>query len=112
MGKYHLSKATNNHYFWTLRAGNGERILLSEMYTTKGAAFGGITSCKENSPYDVRYARLTSTDGKPYFVLKAANGQVIGASEMYSSAQARDSGIESCKTNGPSSPTQDDTGEK
>lgn len=112
MGKYHVSKATNGQYFWTLRAANGERILVSETYTTKGAAFGGITSCKENSPHDDRYERLTAKNGQPFFVLRARNNQVLGTSEGYSSTQARDAGIASCKANGPTSPTQDDTGEK
>jgi uncharacterized protein len=112
MGKYHVSKASNGQYFWNLRGGNGERILQSEMYTTKGAAFGGISSCKENSPHDDRYQRLVATNGQPYFVLRAENNKVIGASETYSSVQMRDAGIASCKAHGPTSSTQDDTGEK
>jgi uncharacterized protein YegP (UPF0339 family) len=112
MGKYHVSKASDGQYIWNLRADNGERILQSERYTTKGAAFGGITSCKENSPHDDRYKRLNSHDNKPYFTLHAMNHQVIGASETYSSPQAREVGIMSCKTNGPTSSVQDDTGER
>lgn len=112
MGKYHVAKASNGQYFWNLRGGNGERILQSEMYTTKGAAFGGISSCKENSPHDDRYQRLTATNGQPYFVLRAKNNETIGASETYSSVQARDAGIASCKLHGPTSTTQDDTGER
>jgi len=81
------------------------------MYTTKGAAFGGIASCKENSPHDDRYQRLTSNDRKPYFVLRARNNEVIGVSETYSSEQARETGIAACKREGPSSGTQDDTNE-
>lgn len=112
MGKYHVAKASNGQYFWNLRGDNGERILQSEMYTTKGAAFGGITSCKENSPHDERYQRLTATNGQPYFTLRARNNEVIGVSEAYSSAQARDAGIAACKYHGPISGTQDDTGER
>ncbi|WP_446680586.1 YegP family protein [Camelimonas abortus] len=35
------------------------------------------------------------------FNLKAANGQVIGTSELYESAASRDKGIESVKKNAP-----------
>lgn len=112
MGKYHVQKASNGQYFWNLRADNGERILQSQMYTTKGAAFGGISSCKENSPHDDRYQRLNATNGQPYFVLRAKNNEPIGSSETYSSPAARETGIASCKANGPTSSTQDDTGEK
>lgn len=111
MGKYHVQKSSNGQYLWNLRGDNGERIFQSEMYTTKGAAFGGITSCKENSPHDDRYQRLTASNKQPYFVLKARNHETIGASETYSSEQARDVGIAACKRHGPTSSTQDDTGE-
>lgn len=110
MGKYHVSKS-GSQYYWNLRGGNGERVLQSEMYTTKGAAFGGISACKENSPHDDRYQRLIAKNGQPYFTLLARNGAVIGVSETYSSAQARDNGIAACKFHGPTSSTQDDTGE-
>lgn len=111
MGKYHVHKSPSKQYYWNLRAGNGERILQSEMYTSKGAAFGGINSCKENSGSADRYEKRTSNDGKPYFILRAKNNEVIGVSETYSSTQARDAGIASCMANGPTSGTQDDTGE-
>lgn len=35
------------------------------------------------------------------FNLKAANSQIIGTSESYETAVARDNGIESVKTNAP-----------
>ena len=38
-------------------------------------------------------------DGSPYFVLKAANGEIIGKSEMYSSVAAMEKGIASVVTN-------------
>lgn len=110
MGKYHLQKSSNGQFFWNLRADNGERILQSEMYTTKGAAIGGISSCKVNSSIDERYQRLTSTSSQPYFRLRAANHEVIGVSEMYSSVAARDAGVDSCKRNGPTSSVEDETG--
>lgn len=112
MGKYHVLKAQNGQYFWNLRGDNGERILQSEMYTTKGAAIGGISTCKENSPHDERYQRLTATNGQPYFRLRARNNEVIGVSETYSSVQACEGGIAACKRQGPASGTQDDTGER
>lgn len=112
MGKYHLSKSGNGQYYWNLRGGNGERILQSEMYASKAGAQSGIGSCRENSPHDERYRRLNATNGQPYFTLHGRNGEVIGASETYSSPAAREQGIASCKLNGPTSPIEDDTGER
>ena len=107
--KFQLKKSKNDKFFFSLHAGNGQSILSSEMYEAKASALGGIESVKKNAPVDARYERLSGKDGSPYFVLKATNGQVIGSSEMYSSASARDSGIESCKTNAPGAVTDDQT---
>jgi uncharacterized protein YegP (UPF0339 family) len=86
---------------FNLKAGNNEVILTSETYTTKQAAEGGIASVQTNSPRDERYERKSSVRGEPYFVLKAANGEIIAKSQMYSSASAMESGIASVKANGP-----------
>lgn len=64
---------------------------------------------KTNSPLDERYDRRTSSAGDPYFVLKAANGEIIGKSEMYSSDSARENGIDSIKANGPAARVDDET---
>ena len=41
------------------------------------------------------------------FNLKAANHQVIGTSESYTTTAARDNGIESVKTNAPDAKVED-----
>lgn len=97
--KYVISKSSNGKYHFVLKAGNGEVILSSQLYTELASAKTGIASVKENGPQDARFARLSSTRAEPYFNLLAANGQVIGKSEMYSSERARDNGIESVKKN-------------
>jgi uncharacterized protein len=108
-GKFELKKSKNDKYFFSLLAGNGQTILGSEMYEAKASALNGIESVKTNSSDDGRYARMNGKDGSPYFSLKAGNGQVIGVSQMYSTASARDNGIASCKTNAPGAATDDQT---
>ena len=44
---------------------------------------------------------------QPFFVLKAANGKIIGQSEMYSSAAAMEKGIASVKANAPTASVVD-----
>jgi uncharacterized protein YegP (UPF0339 family) len=108
-GKFVLSKGTSGQFHFVLKASNGETILSSESYTTKAAAVGGIASVKENGPKEERYERKVAKNGQPMFNLKASNGQVIGTSEMYSSAAARDAGIESVKKNAPAASLEDKT---
>lgn len=108
-GFYDLKKSTNSQFYFILKAANGETILNSEMYTTKAAAEAGIASVRVNSPDDIRYDRKSSATGQPFFNLKAANHQVIGVSQMYTTVSGRDAGIESVKMNGPTAIIRDNT---
>ncbi|TFW72485.1 hypothetical protein C3Y98_02425 [Methylotenera oryzisoli] len=100
-GKFELKTAKSGQFHFNLLAGNGQIILQSEMYETKASALNGIASIQKNAADDARYERLVSKTEKPYFVLKAANHQVIGQSQLYESEASRDNGIESVKKNGP-----------
>jgi hypothetical protein len=96
------STSEDQPYYFVLRSkGNGEVILTSEMYTSKQGCAHGIASVKKHAPEDKYYEKRTSTSDQPYFVLKASNGEIIGKSEMYSSTQNRDKGIEAVKRDAP-----------
>ena len=88
IGKYVISKAKNDQNYFNLKATNGQTILTSQMYSSESACFNGIESVRNNCSDDIKYERKQSVNNKPYFVLKAANGQVIGNSEMYESGLA------------------------
>ncbi len=107
-GTYDL-KRSGDQFMFNLKASNGEPILTSERYTTNSGAVSGIESVRKNSPIDARYQRKVATNGQPYFTLTGGNGETIGRSETYSSASARDNGIASVKTNGPTATVEDNT---
>lgn len=106
-GWFELSKSTDGQFRFVLKAGNAETILTSELYTTKTSAGNGIASVQANCALDSRYDKNEAKNGKFYFNLKAANHQIIGTSQMYASAQSRDAGIASVKTNGPTTVIKD-----
>lgn len=105
--KYEIKKSANGKFMFNLKAGNGEVILTSQMYEAKAGATQGIESARVNGPLDERYERKTSSKGEPFFNLKAANGQVIGHSEMYSSTSSMEGGIASVKKNAPTTTVAD-----
>lgn len=112
MGYYKLKKTSDKQYMFNLHADNNEVILTSERYTTKGAAIGGISAVRENSPTDSNYTRFNDSAGAYRYNLKAkGNSAVIGVSEAYTTAQGRENGIASVKANGPGSRVVDETGE-
>lgn len=108
-GRFVLMGSNGGQYRFVLKAANGQVILTSERYTTKMGAMNGIQSVRANSPIDARYDRKSTINGLAMFNLKAANGEVIGASESYVSTAAREGGISSVKVNGPISPLDDQT---
>lgn len=108
-GWFELSKSSDGQFRFALKAGNAETILTSELYKAKASAENGIASVQANCSSEARYEKKTSTNGKPYFNLKAANSQVIGTSQMYASESSRDGGIASVKSNGVSTTVKDNT---
>ncbi len=104
--KFQIYKGQDDQLYFRLRASNGEVILVSEGYVSESGCRNGIGSVKENAAKDERYQRNVAGDGQFYFVLVAANGEVIGNSEMYSSETARDQGIEAVKKTAPIAPVE------
>lgn len=111
MSKFEIKNRVDGEYYFNLKARNGEIILTSEGYTTKANCKKGIESVMENSKYEERFDKLTSKDGQFYFVLKAANGEIIGTSEMYTTESGRKKGINSVMNNAPVATVADLTGE-
>ncbi len=106
-GWYEIRKTSDGQFDFVLKAANGETILHSERYKAKASATNGIESVQKHSPLDAQFEKKVAKNNQPYFVLKAKNHEIIGQSELYSSESARDNGIASVKTNGPSTTVKD-----
>ncbi|WP_082225380.1 YegP family protein [Pseudoalteromonas ardens] len=76
-------------------------ILESEGYVSSQGADKGIASCRINNSFESNYQRLSSRINQPYFVLKTGNQKVIGVSQVYSSVQAMETGVDAVKRYGP-----------
>lgn len=105
--KFQIFSGKDDQYYFRLTAQNGETILSSEGYVAKASCENGISSVKENAVNPARFENRTTTNGRPYFVLKAANYEIIGTSETYSSENSRDMGIASVMSNAPIAPVED-----
>ncbi|MBE6931197.1 MAG: DUF1508 domain-containing protein [Ruminococcaceae bacterium] len=114
MGKF-VVKTTATGFKFDLKAGNGETIATSEVYTTKQACLNGVDSVKRNSVGKVedqtvenfetvkhpKFELYMDKAGEYRFRLKATNGEVIATSEGYKSKASCENGIESVKKNAP-----------
>ena len=115
MGKFVIKK-TNTGIKFDLKAGNGEVIATSEVYTSEAACRKGIESVKKNAPVagvenqtvegdeTVKHPKFEvylDKAGEYRFRLKATNGEIIAVSEGYTALAGCNNGIESVKKNAP-----------
>ncbi len=56
-GKFELKKTESGKFMFNLKAGNGQIILVSQMYESKDSAETGIESVRKNSADDARFER-------------------------------------------------------
>ena len=113
MGKF-VIRRTNTGIKFDLKAGNGEVIATSEVYTTEAACRKGIASVQKNAPIAAlenqtvegyatekhpKFEVYTDKAGEFRFRLKALNGQIIAVSEGYKAIASCFNGIESVRKN-------------
>ena len=94
---FEIYKDLLGQFRFRLKASNGETLLASEGHPHKRSAEAAIASAKKNATGDAFYERTASSGKGCCFVLRGTNYEVIGTSEMYGSALARDEGIEAVK---------------
>jgi uncharacterized protein len=107
--KFEIYKDKAGEFRFRLKAANGQNILASEGYKQKASALNGVESVKKNARSDENYDRKETRSGGYMFNLLAANRQIIGTSESYTSAAARDNGIEAVKKSAPVATVDDQT---
>lgn len=115
MGKFAV-KTVKTGIKFDLKAGNGEVIATSEVYTSRSACLNGVESVRKNAPI----AKLEDQTGEGFetvtnpkfevykdkagefrFCLKARNGEIIAVSEGYKAKASCLNGIESVRKNAP-----------
>lgn len=92
-GKFEVYKDNAGEFRFRLKAGNGETLLSSEGYSDRSGVMNGIKSVQNNAGDSDRFQATETANGGYRFNLKAKNNQVIGTSQNYTSASARDHGI-------------------
>lgn len=82
--RFQTFQGGDDQYYFTLYARNGEAVLSSEGYRTEESALNGTFLVAyygaDERAYDIREA----SNGEFYFNVRAANGETIATSEMYS----------------------------
>ncbi len=98
--KFELKKSDKNgEFYFTLRDHSGNAIITSEGYKQKSSAKKGIQSLIKNGAAGNIDLKVGVTSGKPFFNVKATNGQVVGKSRVFVTEQERDASVEELKAN-------------
>ena len=115
MGKF-VVKATKIGFVFNLKAGNGEVIATSEVYTTEAACMKGVESVRKNAAEakledqtvaevaavtNPKFEMYTDKAGEFRFRLKTRNGEIIAVSEGYKAKASCLNGIDSVRRNAP-----------
>ena len=117
MGKFEVKEAKNGVKF-NLKAGNGEIIATSEVYSSEASCLKGIESVRrccaggiedqtEEGFAKVKHPKFevyVDKAGEYRFRLKASNGQIIATGEGYKAKKSCLNGINSIKKNAPEAP--------
>ena len=113
MGKF-VVKTVKTGFMFNLKAGNGEIIATSEVYTSEAACMSGIESVRKNAPIanledqtvaepaaaaNPKFEVYTDKAGEFRIRLKARNGEIIAASEGYTAKASCLKGVESVHKN-------------
>ena len=118
MGKFVVKNVATGIKF-DLRAGNGEVIATSEVYTSKSACLNGVESVRKNAPVaaledqtvegyaeekNPKFEVFKDKKGEYRFCLKARNGEIIATGEGYVAKASCLNGVESVRKNAPEAP--------
>jgi uncharacterized protein YegP (UPF0339 family) len=122
-GVFEVMCDADKKFRFHLKATNGQIIAVSQSYGTRESAVKGIASIKKNAPIaktadfttpegtkpepthvagivqDPVFEIMCDVGGKVRFHLKAGNGQIIAASQSYTTLTAAEKGIASVKKN-------------
>ena len=119
MGKF-VIKPAKNGFMFNLKAGNGEVIATSEVYSSMDACKNGVASVAKNAPIaaiedqtkadfetqkNPKFEVYADKRGEFRFRLKAANGQIVAVGEGYKAKASCLNGIKSIVKTAPEAAT-------
>lgn len=119
-GKFEVKPGTDNKFSFSLKAGNGEVILVSQQYSSLAACKKGIESVKRNgvaaklddqtvegapAVTNPKFEIYTDAKGEFRFRLRARNGEIIATGEGYKAKASCLKGVESIRKNAPEAET-------
>jgi uncharacterized protein YegP (UPF0339 family) len=95
-GKFDVWQASDGQFHFHLKSGNGSILLTSEAYTSRTGAINGVLSTLNNGVDTAQYAAIQASNGGYLLHLKAANGETISFSQVYSTKSNATRAINSC----------------
>lgn len=83
MGFYILKNTQDKLYTFSFTLNDEEELLYSELYDSKEAVEDGVDLMRTIASFSSRYHQKRSDDDQHYFVIKAANDQLVATSKLF-----------------------------
>lgn len=105
--RFEITRNDKGEYYFKLVNSEGRTLIRSEGYNAKASCTNGIESVRNNAAEEKRYELKEAKDGRPYFNLKAANGQIIGTSPMFADQAARGAAVATTQSDAAGAAVED-----
>lgn len=100
--KFEIFKSDkNDEFYFRLKASNGRILLMSEGYKARSGCENGIESVRKNAGDEHKFEFKEARNDQWFFHMIAANGLIIGRSQLYDSKAVMKHAIESVMNGAP-----------
>lgn len=98
--KFEMYLGPNSLIHWKFVDAYGKDISVSKGTTIKESVYESIRNIKENANVEQRYEKMSPSEGKFSFRLRAANHQVVAESVIFDNVEDRDEAMTSMRRAG------------
>jgi uncharacterized protein YegP (UPF0339 family) len=91
--KFVIRQDGSDRYLIVLQTHSGQVVLTSEVHKYKDVALSRISAMRSLARNDKNYVLRTEESGACYFMIRNANGEILGLSDMYPDRESLEKAI-------------------
>lgn len=91
--RFEVRPVADGEYRFDVYGKDGVAVLSSETYASEAAAYNGALSVQQAGRARASYVVRETAAGERYFVLRAANGEIVGTSRLYATQEDAEAAV-------------------
>ena len=92
-----VEEGSTGQFHFNVHSVDGSVVLMSERYSTAAQAWNGAFAVQDAAAVDGAFRFKTAADGRAYFTVNAANGEVVAVSKMFDTQALAEKGAADTK---------------